>query len=379
MSKIGFILPPTSRFAGAIAVNKDLFEYLSQEIGATQVTPETDYFYRIETIGTLLNYFTLHDVAKDFEYIIGTSFATLPFAESSQIIQMFHSLDTASYGNVIQSLSLASRSERKTTEKWLKVFDSILPEKMDAIEIRQKLASVTEKHVAELSRVILCVAPCVKSQLVDLFGIEPDKIKIIYNGIPDYWYAKSKSDFTSNPAVHYPTRLTYGVYTFLEKGHDRCYEIFSKINNRKEIYVNLTGMTPESGNAYIRLVEKSTQSNVNSGLLREQLQDKYEPGDIILTTSRTEACQLTLLEGMASKLCPVTYPVGIAPELIKDGQNGFIVTSAVEAVKRIRLLTKNPDLRKKIGQNAHDSVKDVFRMDKMFGSYKEEIDKVIKE
>jgi len=75
-------------------------------------------------------------------------------------------------------------------------------------------------------------------------------------------------------------------------------------------------------------------------------------GSILFIPSRYEGFSLSLIEGMSQGLVPVVYAVGVAPEIIRDGKNGFIVYSQEEAIEKIRLLLADPILRKKCSNQA---------------------------
>ncbi|MFA6369873.1 MAG: glycosyltransferase, partial [Patescibacteria group bacterium] len=51
---------------------------------------------------------------------------------------------------------------------------------------------------------------------------------------------------------------------------------------------------------------------------------------------------------MSQGLIPVAYPVGVVPEIINSGENGFIVNNLAEAQAAIQSLTNNFDLRQKM-------------------------------
>ena len=70
-------------------------------------------------------------------------------------------------------------------------------------------------------------------------------------------------------------------------------------------------------------------------------------GSILFIPSRYEGFSLSLVEGMSQGLVPVSYPVGVAREIIRNGENGFIVNSQKEAEEKIKLLLSDPVLRKK--------------------------------
>lgn len=377
-NKFGFILPPGERFTGASAVNRDIYNYLKDKVDITPIYPDTDYFYQIHIVGSLLNYFSNYKVAGNYEYVMGTSFATLPFIKDTKVIQHFHSIDTASYMAVLDSIKNHNTLENKVMNKWVNYLNDVFEEKIDQIISRMDISNATEKFCAQNSQVIIAVSPSVKEQLEKIFSIDPKKINVILNGIPDYWFAKSKNEFTLEPKILFPSRINYTAYTFLEKGQDRALEILSNINLPKKVYVNFGTMKEELRQKYKDVIKINARSEVIEGLNREQLQDQYSPGDFFLSTSRTEACQLTLIEAMASKAVPITYGIGIAPFIIKNGVNGYLVKTPKEAVEIINKLSKDHKKRKEIGNNAFKTAKDNFTFDNMIDQYRKILESIIK-
>ena len=67
-------------------------------------------------------------------------------------------------------------------------------------------------------------------------------------------------------------------------------------------------------------------------------------GSILFIPSRYEGFSLSLVEGMSQGLVPVVYNVGVAPEIIKNGENGFLVSSQAEAIEKVQLLLSNETL-----------------------------------
>jgi poly(glycerol-phosphate) alpha-glucosyltransferase len=81
-----------------------------------------------------------------------------------------------------------------------------------------------------------------------------------------------------------------------------------------------------------------------ANLKKEQIPDWLhdKAGSILLITSRYEGFSLSLIEGMSQGLIPVTYPVGIAPEIIENGKNGFLIGTQSEGKKAIEHLLHLP-------------------------------------
>jgi len=54
---------------------------------------------------------------------------------------------------------------------------------------------------------------------------------------------------------------------------------------------------------------------------------------------------------------------------IEDGVNGFLVSSVEEAAGRIAQLIKDEKLRKKLGERAHETVREHFLMTRLLEQY----------
>ena len=84
--------------------------------------------------------------------------------------------------------------------------------------------------------------------------------------------------------------------------------------------------------------------------------------DVGLVTSHTEACSLTIIEMMASKLPVVATHVGGNSELLSDGEDGRLAPAARPAAmaEAVLSLLDNESLRRNIGRRAAESRKAVF-------------------
>jgi glycosyltransferase involved in cell wall biosynthesis len=75
-------------------------------------------------------------------------------------------------------------------------------------------------------------------------------------------------------------------------------------------------------------------------------------GSILFLSSRYEGFSLSLIEAMSQGLVPISFPVGVAPEIIKNGENGFLVESEKEAEERARELLEDNEKRLKMAAGA---------------------------
>jgi glycosyltransferase involved in cell wall biosynthesis len=87
---------------------------------------------------------------------------------------------------------------------------------------------------------------------------------------------------------------------------------------------------------------------------RQNVQRLLETAHILVLPSHAENLPLSLLEGMAYGLCPVVTPVGAVPDVIRDGENGFLVpVGDVEALAdRLARLVREPALGARLAAQA---------------------------
>ena len=98
----------------------------------------------------------------------------------------------------------------------------------------------------------------------------------------------------------------------------------------------------------------------------EIIQKYYQMADIFTLPSYTEGLPLVVIEAMACGLPVVVSTVGGIPELVKDGNNGFLVPpkDSFSLNEKLEILVNNEELRKKIGTKALETVDDEFNIDK---------------
>ena len=93
---------------------------------------------------------------------------------------------------------------------------------------------------------------------------------------------------------------------------------------------------------------------------REEVWRYYGAADALLFPSLYESFGLVLLEGMGAGLPAVTArTVALADELIRDGENGFLVDRPwdIEGMaQRVERLMRDPELRRRTGTNARATV-----------------------
>jgi len=91
--------------------------------------------------------------------------------------------------------------------------------------------------------------------------------------------------------------------------------------------------------------------------------------DVILQKSTREGFGMSIAEAMWKEKPVIGGNIGGIKYLIKDGKNGFLVSSPKEASLKIIQLIKNPKLGEKLGKEAKKTVEKRFSMPRLLRDY----------
>ncbi|MHA1114469.1 MAG: glycosyltransferase, partial [Alphaproteobacteria bacterium] len=95
---------------------------------------------------------------------------------------------------------------------------------------------------------------------------------------------------------------------------------------------------------------------------------------VVVQKSIREGFGLTVTEAMWKRAAVIGGNVGGIRHQIRDGVNGFLVDSIEATAARMVMLLKDADLRRRLGEAAHNSVRDNFLMIRLLEQYLELFD-----
>lgn len=219
------------------------------------------------------------------------------------------------------------------------------------IKTRRPLRDIAdvEEYVASRATAVIAASKHIRQELLTA-GIQREKIYIIHNAIEDYWFESPPQQFMPEPSLIFLGRLGSDVFTLKLKGLDRLIHLYRHFPRTRKLIFCITKKK--------RLISwlKSEISNLKvfQNVRKDKLPGLLRPfcGGVLFIPSRYEGFSLSLVEGMSQGLVPVVYPVGIAPEIIRNGKNGFLVSSQTEAIKKVQQLFANTHLRKRLSIEA---------------------------
>ena len=156
------------------------------------------------------------------------------------------------------------------------------------------------------------------------------------------------------------------------KGLDTLQQVIAQCRDRiGNIHISFLGLGWEEQVAQLRA--QGISANYSGFVGRSRLPAFYSSIDAYLMTSRIEGGPCTVLEAMACETPVVATRVGLVPECIEDGSNGFSAEpgDAEALTNALCALAASPDLRSRIGHEARAKIEATRSWDMVLESLRE--------
>ena len=251
-----------------------------------------------------------------------------------------------------------------------------------AAELAEVPAVVTTAHtlvtrpggawLAALTRTrIIAVSQAAKSVLVNA-GVPPGRIRVIYNGIEPHFFAdESATGLRLRRELSIPDEaLVIGIIARLspEKGHDRFLRMASDVARQ---HPHTRFLIVGSGPLEAELRDHAAALGLHDRVIftgaRRDITALNHVLDIFVLPSREEALPLAVLEAMAACRPVVASAVGGVPEVVTDGQTGFLFAPDEHArfVEALLKLADDSQLGAELGRLGQQRVRRQFGVDRM--------------
>lgn len=334
--KIAFIHNQKKIGTGAHFIN-DLMAKRLREIGVRVKSfypknPLLDAPLHLKGISNILFFYSLLEHKDDilkYDLIQGTTYTPLAYLPFS--IPVVSHFGSTSWG-FLHAVPRAKDLEPSLRTIWLDLKKYGAIRELN-VRTRRPLKDVAEieKLVALRAEAVIATSEIVRGDLIAV-GVPVEKIHTVPNAIEDYWF-KNHSVLAEKPALVFLGRLGSDAFTLKLKGLDRLIDYYKQFPSVEKHTIGMTANKNLVDWFAERIENHAFHVNTKKQKIPELLYD--QAGSILLITSRYEGFSLSLIEGMSQGLIPVTYPVGIAPEIIKNGKNGFLVANQREGRKVI--------------------------------------------
>ncbi len=355
--KIAFIHNEKKLGTGAHYINDLMAQKLKESgVDIKNFYPRTTLIETPVHLGglkSILFFYSLLENRKEilkFNIIQGTTYTPLPFlAYPVPVVSHFGSTTRG----FLNATPTATNLENGGKKIWYRLKKEGVLTELN-IRTRRPLRDIAdiEEYVASRAAAVIATSEHVKKELL-ASGVKEDKIHLIHNAIEDYWLEPSAQEFASEPSLVFLGRLGSDAFTLKLKGVDRLISLYKKFPDVQKYTFCMT--TNKKLIEWLRT--KIARHAVFSNTRKDKLPDMLQPlrGGILFIPSRYEGFSLSLIEGMSQGLVPIVYPVGVAPEVIKNGENGFLISSQAEAVEKTQQLLADATMRKRLSQKASET------------------------
>ncbi|HSP89017.1 MAG TPA: glycosyltransferase family 4 protein, partial [Ignavibacteriaceae bacterium] len=220
-----------------------------------------------------------------------------------------------------------------------------------------------------------------KTLLIKAPWLNPDKIKVIYNGInvDDYDESKTKDLRTELgisldiPLIGFVGRLS------VQKGIEYLLKAFLEIKKKTNAHLLIVGIGELENDIRNFISQNNLNELVHLVGFRDDINNIMRTIDLLVLPSLWEGFGIVLIEAMAAAKPCITTNISSMPEIVKDGISGFVVTpkdhnSLAEACLKIIL---DKTLGSKMGLEGKRIVQSKFTIEKMIDSYVQNFESIL--
>ncbi|MCK4547513.1 MAG: glycosyltransferase [Candidatus Eisenbacteria sp.] len=210
-----------------------------------------------------------------------------------------------------------------------------------------------------------------RKQLVDEERVDPEKVIVLPNGVDTEQFSPRapRADLREELGIPGDSPVAAIVASLLPlKRHALFFEAAAKVlEMQRNAHFLVIGEGPEREHLETQVREMGLDSAVHFLGRRRDMPDLLTIIDVNVLSSHWEAAPISALEAMACGIPTVSTRVGAMPEMVVDGETGFLVDvgDGTELAQAIARLMGNPALRKKTGEASRRRAEETYSMDKV--------------
>ena len=227
-------------------------------------------------------------------------------------------------------------------------------------EWAQHVYTRQERHAYTSPRLkkVIAVSAGVKRELIEYYGVSPDKIVVIPNAVEHTIFkptANVEAKLALRRRLGLPEKHFLGLFVGGDWDRKGLANAIEAIAGMPETTLIVVGQGDVA-----RFTSIAAQFGVAGNIIfagrSDHPQDYYAAADVFVFPSRYEAFSLVTLEAAASGLPLIALPINGTEELIEEGVNGFFVKlDSASFQSKLRLLKSNPARRQEMSEAAFRS------------------------
>ncbi|WP_027001488.1 glycosyltransferase family 4 protein [Hugenholtzia roseola] len=231
-------------------------------------------------------------------------------------IQLFHGLS----GEIPQGL------RRANIPTCVTIHDLIFlryPQFYKKIDV--KISEYKFKKAAKESDLVVAISEQTKSDIVDFFQIEPEKIKVVYQGCRAEFKVQASLDFKQKVIEKYQIPQNFLLYVGTIEARKNAFSILKAIADTDLNLVLLGGETPYTAQMRAYIAEKNLHKQVFflKNVSSPDLAALYQQAQMFIYPSFFEGFGIPIIEALYAKTPVITSQGGVFPEA--GGEDSFYI------------------------------------------------------
>ncbi|MHA1285223.1 MAG: glycosyltransferase [Promethearchaeota archaeon] len=227
-----------------------------------------------------------------------------------------------------------------------------------------------EKLASAWGDYVIVVTESARKTLIDDRILKPNKIDVIYNGL-------------FNTRLKYTKKYARKILKISEKYFVICF--IGKLEEPKDpetLIKSFSLFSKNVNNSVLFILGEGSLKNKLKKLIcffglektclllgfKEDVELYLAASDVFVLTTKKEGLPISILEAMKYFLPVISNRVDGVPEEVEDGKNGFLIDIGdyYELFKKILILYRDKELRKKMGANSRKMLEQKFLLEKNY-------------
>lgn len=316
-----------------------------------------------------------YGVHKDSELMrrkseVDAEFLELPIKKSYNIFDLIRTI------KVIKKYGIDIISTHSGRDAWIGAIAGKLTGKK-VVRVRHLQLSINSPLSYNLSDRVTAVCHSVAEHLVSR-GVQKSKIDIIYSGRDMSLYTPKKCyDFRQEIGVT-KDEILIGIVAVLreQKRHTLLLKALTKLPVNCKLVI--IGDGPQEGNIKRTISDLELSDRVYMVGHREDVPQILPSLDVFVLPSIMEAIGGSAIEASACQLPVVVSRVGGLPEVVLEGQSGYVFEpdNVESLVEKLELLVESKERREMFGKKGREFVLETFNIERMIRETEEQYEGV---
>jgi glycosyltransferase involved in cell wall biosynthesis len=245
-----------------------------------------------------------------------------------------------------------------------------------------------EKKLMDRSDALIAVSKYTVDELTELYGINKEKIHVIYNGVDINKFKPKLNKIELRQEFGLEDRQKVVLFVgrlYHRKGLEvLLHSIPAVLQEFNDVKFAISGTGFKEKKESLRKLAKILKIEDSVLFLGyvpdEKLPDLYAASDIFVLPAIYENFPFAILEAQATSIPVISTKVGGIPEFLTDNINGFLIEpgDSTQLTERVLTLLRDPKLAKKMGECGRKMIEEKLSWSLITGQVIELYNKLLK-